>query len=192
MRKRAIKQATKRDTKRAIKQAIKWVVKYAHILFIAVLGLVLLCNLWLWVKRVYFHQELPDIFGYSQLTVLSGSMEPTFSTGDLLIIRREKAYQIGDMITFWDEGGLTTHRIIDEGEEGFITKGDYNPVRDSRPVPVDQVAGRVVLVIPSMGRILLFLKTPPGMLLFLTLGLLILLLPDLWDGIRQKRKRCGK
>lgn len=168
------------------------ILKFLYALPIGLLCLILLCNLWQLAARVLFHQELPTVFGYAQLTVISGSMEPTFSAGDILIIHREESYQVGDVISFWDEGGLTTHRIIGQGSEGFTTKGDFNNAEDSRPVTANEIAGRVVLVIPLAGQLILFLRTPLGFLLLLLLGLLLLFLPDLWRRLRYKGKRCAK
>lgn len=170
----------------------KRILKFVHALFIGLLCLVLLCNLWQLAARALFHQEVPAVFGYAQLTVLSGSMEPAFSAGDMLIIHREESYAVGDVISFRDEGGLTTHRIVGQGPEGFTTKGDFNNAEDSRPVSPDEIAGRVVLVIPFAGRVFLFLRTPLGLLSLLLLGLLLLFLPDLWERIRYKGKRCAK
>lgn len=64
-------------------------------------------------------------------------MEPTFSAGDLIILHREDVYQVGDVISFWDEGSLTTHRVISQAPEELTTKGDFNNAQDSRPVPAD-------------------------------------------------------
>ena len=38
---------------------------------------------------VFSGRELPVLFGYSYLAVLSGSMEPAISAGDLLVISRQ-------------------------------------------------------------------------------------------------------
>ena len=170
----------------------KILVKSAHLLLIALLCLALGCNLWQLAARALFPQQLPMIGGYAQLTVLSGSMEPAFSAGDLIIIHRETSYQVGDIVSFWDEGSLTTHRLIGQGPEGFITKGDFNNTQDGRPVSPDEIAGRVVLVVPALGQVFLFLRTPLGLLLLFALGLLSLFLPELWGRIRDKGKRCAK
>lgn len=153
-----------------------------------VLCLMLFCNLWQIAARKLFHQELPYILGYARLTVLSGSMEPAFSAGDWIVIHREDSYQVGDCISFWEDGSLMTHRIIARGPEGFTTKGDFNNVQDTRPVLADQIAGRVVLVIPSAGRLFLFWRSPWGMPVISALGLLLLFLPDVCGRVRYKRK----
>lgn len=166
----------------------KRLVKFIQILLLSLLGLILALSLWQAAARVLLHQNPPYLFGYAQLTVLSGSMEPAFSAGDFLIIHRETAYAVGEVVTFRDEGALTTHRIVENGPEGFITKGDYNNAPDSEPVPAERIVGKVVLVIPGLGQAFLFLRTPAGMTAILLFGLLLLFLPGGWERMRNRRK----
>lgn len=69
--------------------------------------------------------------------VETGSMEPTIEAGDgFVAIPPELAGSLGegDVIVFEaetiEEGGLTTHRIVGETDNGFITQGDANPFTD--------------------------------------------------------------
>jgi len=69
--------------------------------------------------------------------VESGSMEPTIDEGDGFVAIPSAVAttpQEGDVVTFRAEeiegGGLTTHRIVDETPEGYITRGDANPFTD--------------------------------------------------------------
>lgn len=75
----------------------------------------------------------PVLLGY----VTSGSMSPTLNTGDAFVAVPEPLsgeIEPGDIIVFnaieLHEGGLTTHRVVEETEKGYITKGDNNPFRD--------------------------------------------------------------
>lgn len=156
------------------------------------LSVALLIALWQFAARFFFGQKLPTVLGYAGEIVLSGSMEPAISTGDLLVIRREKDYQTGDIISFWSDGTLVTHRLVEQTSEGLVTKGDHNNAPDRRPVQSEQIAGRVVWRIPWLGNVLLFLRTPPGMLLFLAAGGLGLFLPDWLRQLRNHRKGCAK
>jgi signal peptidase len=75
----------------------------------------------------------PLLLGY----VTSGSMEPTLSAGDGFVavpsfLAGDPAP--GDVVVFEAEtvqgGGLTTHRVVGETEQGYVTKGDANPITD--------------------------------------------------------------
>ncbi|MCC8027076.1 MAG: signal peptidase I [Clostridium sp.] len=111
-----------------------------------------------------FHRERPEIFGWSFAIVLSGSMEPAFSAGDLIIVHREEQYRTGDIITFTEEGEMVTHRIEGVTDQGFITKGDANKVPDDGVVSGDRIRGCVTAVIPGLGTAALFLRRPEGLL----------------------------
>ena len=100
--------------------------------------------------------------------VETGSMEPTLEPGDgFVAIPAELAGepQQGDVITFNAQelhgGGLTTHRVVDETDRGYITHGDANPATDQDgsepPVQKAQIVAKAwqvngdVVVIPHLG-----------------------------------------
>ena len=127
---------------------------------------------------VFSGRELPVLFGYSYLAVLSGSMEPAISAGDLLVISRQTDYGEGDIITFSEDGFLTTHRIMALEEGGYDTKGDANTIRDINPVPAEQVLGKVVGIIPKAGKLLLAVRSPLVIAIVFLAGAAVWLLTD--------------
>jgi len=124
--------------------------KAAAKLFSIVLMAVILLQL---AGSVFGEHELPALFGYSCLSVLSGSMEPAVSAGDLIVIHRQTDYKNGDIITFSEDGFYTTHRIIASDAGGYRTKGDANNIQDAAPVRSEQVAGKVKWIIPKAGTV---------------------------------------
>ena len=121
---------------------------------IAVFCLLCALTIWLAVDKFVLKSPVPSVFGYSALTVKTGSMSGTIEIGDLIIIKDTGDYEIGDIVTFLQKGDSipTTHRIIDSREDGsFITKGDANNVQDALPVSKDIILGEVVKVLPEVG-----------------------------------------
>ena len=107
--------------------------------------------------------------------ILSGSMEPALSPGDVVIISDSASVQIGDVITF--DGGDTvpiTHRIIGVEDGQYITKGDANENADGAAVSPANVLGRVVLTIPLVGYVILWANTPVGQILLVVVPLVAL------------------
>ena len=107
--------------------------------------------------------KLFEIIGYRSYTVLSGSMEPEFYPGDMVITQhKSKAdIQINDVVTFRDnEGVIITHRIMEKTPEGYITKGDNNNVEDADILTEDNIIGEVKFSIPKIGYIMNFLSKP--------------------------------
>jgi signal peptidase len=97
------------------------------------------------------------------LSVLTGSMAPTYPTGTLVIVRPigPTNIRIGDPITYQMESGrpeLITHRVIaisssSNGDINYTTQGDSNDLPDANPVVADQVMGRVWYSIPYLGYV---------------------------------------
>lgn len=106
--------------------------------------------------------------GWSVNTVSSGSMEPALRTGSLVIAGPAKPEEIvaGDIIVFRQEyGSMITHRVTGIDEEpllSFRTQGDANLNPDPFKVPAQNLAGKVLLHIPSAGKITEFMKTTGG------------------------------
>jgi len=83
-------------------------------------------------------------FGKVQLKVTGASMLPVIRPGDLITVQRRNPQELktGEVILFRRNGGLTTHRSIQVGEEFFLTRGDSLPLHDS-PIPPSEVLGLV-------------------------------------------------
>ncbi|KAF0822215.1 signal peptidase I [Cytobacillus firmus] len=126
----------------------------------------------------------PQIFGNQLKTVLSGSMEPTFKTGSIIVVKPVEdpsALKKEDIITFMEEEGqLVTHRITDVIKSGentlYKTKGDNNEEADSTLVMAQNVVGEYTgFTFPLVGYFIDFAKSKNGTSLMLILpGLLLL------------------
>ncbi len=121
---------------------------------------------------------LPTVFGWGSAVVLSGSMEPELPVGALLVIHRQENYKIGEIVTYEDENGtLVTHRLTAFENGKAVTKGDANNIEDE-PFPVSKICGKVRAVLPGVGGMILWLKTPPGLCAILLFGGILLFVPE--------------
>lgn len=110
-------------------------------------------------------QKLPTVLGLTGVTVISGSMEPEISVGDYVIIKKpnKEDIQKGTIITFEQDGVLVTHRVESVVSDGvYSTKGDANNTVDSKLVKFENILGISTLVVPKFGKLLLWLRTIPG------------------------------
>lgn len=93
--------------------------------------------------------------------ILSGSMEPTISTGSLILVDTDVSLQLHmeDIVTFTKQDSIITHRIVKQiNDQKFITKGDANNNDDPTPLYKSQIIGKVILTIPYIGYIVLFIR----------------------------------
>ena len=140
------------------------------------------------------------ILGFRVFNVISGSMEPTYSVGDLVYVKEVPAEEIkvGDPITFVLNEQLTvaTHRVErieqKEGELYFYTKGDANKDADKSPVHNKNVVGVVKFSIPLLGYVSDFVQNPPGMYIAIGLGVVFIIAVFLPDMIKSKREKDAK
>lgn len=104
--------------------------------------------------------------GYRLYAVQTGSMAPSYPTGDLILTEPPpRAYAVGDVVTFRSSGGpaaVVTHRISRLDGTELETKGDANRTPDAMPISTDDVVGRVIGTIPRGGYALVFLRQPTG------------------------------
>ena len=128
------------------------------------------------------------LVGFRVFNVISGSMEPTYSVGDLLYVKpvEPEDVRVGDPITFVLNENLVvaTHRVadIDEENQFFITKGDANANTDAAPVHFNNLIGVPKFHIPLLGYVSDYVQHPPGT--YVTIAFCIVLLaavflPDL-------------
>lgn len=149
------------------------------------LTLMLLLNLYVLVSNVAFKESMVKVFGFSRTVVLSGSMEPAIEAGDLLIIKEKKQYNVGDIVTYKWGKSYATHRIVDIYDGEIITKGDNNNMEDE-PVLNSLIEGKVVFRIRNAGNIILFFKTPLGILSLVVFGILALEIPHIIRKVKNK------
>ncbi len=125
--------------------------------FHTILGLLLLWTAFTVIGRIVSPTKYPMLFGYSEAHIMSGSMEPTLSTGDHVVFHRQENYELDDVVVYYDEtdGAFVVHRIVGKSGDQFIVQGDYNPECDPNPVKVENIQGKVVLAIPNLQTFLL-------------------------------------
>ena len=74
----------------------------------------------------------PSVFGYSAMSVLTGSMRPYLEPGDMIIDKAIDAdeVKVGDVLTYRLGSSIVTHRgteiIAKDGNLLFETRGDAN------------------------------------------------------------------
>ena len=138
------------------------------------------------------------LVGLQVFNVISGSMEPTYSVGDLLYVKTvdPDSVKVGDPITFIMNEDLmvATHRVVsvDRVNRQFTTKGDANETEDASPVHFNNLVGVPVFAIPLLGYVSAYIQSPPGMYVAIGLGIALLAVVFLPDMIAGKSKKEEK
>ncbi|MEK4218223.1 MULTISPECIES: signal peptidase I SipW [Bacillus] len=163
-----------------MKKALKLI---SNILYVIIFTLIIVLTLVVISTRSSGGE--PAVFGYTLKSVLSGSMDPEFKTGSLILVKEitdVKELQKGDVITFMqDADTAVTHRIIDMKKQGdhllFQTKGDNNTAADSAPVSDENVRAQYTgFQLPYAGYMLHFASQPIGTAILLIVPGVMLLI----------------
>lgn len=136
-----------------------------------------------------------NLFGYRQYIVLTGSMEPNYNIGDLIIIKEktQENIKVGDVINYITENGkdTITHRVIEitkeNGQTMYKTKGDNNSSADSDLVAYNQIQGTIVFKIDKLGAIITKFLTGTGIFV-----ILIIIIVSYIHSSRKEEKRIAR
>lgn len=153
-----------------MKKKIKAVIR---IVALAVIALVLGLGIYEINATRLGGNAVPMPFGVGASVVLSGSMEPELSVGDLLIIAEQEAYEVNDVVVFQEGRASVVHRIIRMEGDTVITMGDANSGEDE-PMDVSLIKGKVVFAVPLVGYAVNVIKTPLGVLIVLGLAIFLM------------------
>lgn len=124
-----------------------------NFLYIILVILVLLILLVVALQR--FSNNTIALGGFRIFNILTGSMEPEYGVGDIILIKEvePKEIKVGDDITYLGKEGdfngkIVTHRVravipSETGEYKFITQGLTNDIADPE-ITASQVQGKVI------------------------------------------------
>lgn len=167
----------------------------AALRWLAVALCILLCVfvIYLMVQKYVLGNEMPTFFGYTGAGILSGSMDDgsddAIRRGDFVIIHAQGGYELGDVVTYLDsDGSFVTHRVVSITEGGYITQGDREGSALDDMITDGDIVGKVVGVVPGMGDFIEFMRTIPGMLAVLTIGVVIWFTEDIVGIVIQRRR----
>jgi hypothetical protein len=101
-------------------------------------------------------------------------MAPTFSSGDLAVVRSGGTYQVGDVAAYRSDlfNTVVLHRIVARHGGRYTFKGDHNSWVDPERPAASQVLGKQVVRIPQGGAWMQHLVSPAalGFCAFLLIG----------------------
>lgn len=167
-------------------KVIKVIGRVLSLALTIIIAIVLACNVYTIAVRGLGGEQQPDIFGWSTAIVISGSMSGSIEVNDMVIIHAQDSYAVGDVVTFKSGKNLVTHRIISEEDGGFVTKGDANNSRDIDTLDPDLIVGRVVGVIPGIGKAIEYMRTPLGLMCMVFVGFALYYVPTLFERERKE------
>ena len=172
-----------------IKKVINKLISIIFImLFVAVISLM--------IQKFVLKKEVPDLFGYKILQVMSGSMSGEFETGDTILIKKigdESNLKIGDVVTYRIKTNtLVTHRIINITRTGeslsYTTKGDANNTEDIEKVTFSAIEGIYVKKLRLISNLIKFMQKSYGMVIIFTLPIVMIICVVNSEKVKEEKR----
>jgi len=135
---------------------------------------------------------MPNIGGYTLLTVQTDSMEPTIKVGDLIISKVDtgsEEYGLNDVVSFkaYESGYMIikTHRVVDienvNGVKYLVTRGDNAPANDRTLLEDEDILAKWEEIrIPGLGNVVDYLQTKTGFFICVLMPMIMFFLYTLF------------
>jgi signal peptidase len=126
----------------------------------------------------------PSLGGPTTYVVVRGSsMLPTYHAGDLVLVHRQGAYQVGQIVAYRIPAGevgaghILIHRIVGgDASHGFVLRGDNNTFSDPWLPRQSDMVGAAWMHFAGLGRTVVFIHQPvimAGLAAALTVALIL-------------------
>lgn len=167
--------------------------KILSIICIIILLPVLFVNSVILINSWIHPDKIPSFFGWKPFIVLSGSMESEIYSGDIVVVKEvdKENLKVNDVIAFKNDDIVITHRIVEivkeNGTTKYITKGDNNNTQDKDYVLPENVEGLYQFKVSNLGNLAMFIQTPTGMLVCLSIPILLLILVQVSENAKNKK-----
>lgn len=137
------------------------------------------------------------IGGIRVFTIISGSMEPVYEIGDMIISieTTPEKIEVGDDVVYKGlkgdfNGKIVTHRVIDKKQSNdgytFITKGTNNDIEDPE-IKDDQIIGKVIYKTFILSFISKLLAKPAAFFFVVFIPFVVLVFFEIVDVLEEKR-----
>lgn len=170
-----------------IKKTFRLIVKIFNILLLSMISLFLICLMFYVISsKIAEKKEKTPLFGF--YTIISPSMEPNINVYDVVLVKKTNINKLkkGDVITFYSTNNYfgdtpITHRIANiDDRTSIIVKGDHNEKADNEKVIPKNIIGKVILVIPSLGKLQFFLASKSGFIVAIIIPAIVIITYDVY------------
>ena len=175
--------------------------KYINKVIKSIISVILIFLFFVNMILLYYNlknEKNPSLFGIYFFNIISGSMRPTLTEKDVVIVCNveENNLKIGDIITFTQKEKIISHRIIKidnkSEEKRFYTKGDNNIIEDEYPIQYNQIYGKVVFKIPLIGSVFQIIQKDNGIIKTIIMIGIVFVLYSIRDNKKNRRKMLRK
>lgn len=165
--------------------------KILTVIFVSFTILIMFLAIYNFVSVKVLNKSYTNIFGYTFFEIVSGSMSPTIEKGDMIFVKLDTDYKVGDIVSFKDNDSIITHRIIEKNDNYYVTQGDANNVAD-KPIKEDQIIGKTIKTF-SHAFIIAKVFTTPNVLFMclITITLMCLCVSSFKNEVKKEKENTN-
>ena len=142
-----------------VRRCFRWLIGIILNILIVLVTIFIIIGIYYLFQIKILNKGYANLFGYTFFQVATGSMSDTIEIGDVIIVRITKEIEENDIIVYKEEENYITHRLILKNGEELRAKGDANNSED-KPIKLEQVLGKVEIIIPKIGMWRDIIMTP--------------------------------
>lgn len=111
------------------------------------------------IQLKVLNKSYVNYFGYTYFEILTGSMRDEININDYVFVKITEDVKENDIISFYSDNDVITHRLMEINDDELITKGDANNTEDL-PISKNDVIGKVVYIGHDYGKIVKVVTEP--------------------------------
>lgn len=160
------------------------VLYFFRAIIIAVLGVIILFNLYGIYMQVIFNSDYPTIFGITRYISKSDYPDLEISENDYLITIDFLGYDQGDVIIYEDsDKNLIVDKIAKKNDDSIYLVSDVKKPMNSDLI----IRGKIVYNQKGLGEYMSMLESPAGIIIMVLIVVLVYEIPKLFSGINSKK-----
>lgn len=185
----------KTPQKEFIKKALKVVATFFCILVV----FILIVNVTLIIKGYTDKESMPSFMGYVPVIVCVDEMKPVINNGDLAVCKRVEITDIkpDDIICYYNAAiygeSVVTKRVsnirVDNDETYFETISENGDALSATLVTADDVIGVYRFRLIGAGKLLLFMQSAAGLILFVIIPIILFILYEVSVRVKCEKER---
>lgn len=143
-------------------------------LIIAYLIILTFLSVIFYVKKNSYHEDYPEVKGYSYFKVGNATLEPDIRKNNIVILEKSEDIDVGDYVTFLEgeEKEIVLRKVVERNEYRLVVNitNNYENKNYKTEINIDDVKAKMIYNNDTFSSIMNILLNPVILIILLFLG----------------------
>lgn len=143
-------------------------------LIIAYLIILTFLSVIFYVKKNSYHEDYPEVKGYSYFKVGNATLEPDIRKNNIVILEKSEDIDVGDYVTFLEgeEKEIVLRKVVERNEYRLVVNitNNYENKSYKTEINIDDVKAKMIYNNDTFSSIMNILLNPVILIILLFLG----------------------